>query len=51
MKTLQKWIKVSQINSGPLFRKINKSNLIEDNRLSDKVVAMTVQNYLVVYFF
>ena len=47
VKTLQKWIKVSQINSGPLFRKINKSNLIEDNRLSDKVVAMTVQNYLV----
>ena len=46
VRKLQQWIQISQIRSGPLFRKINKSNLIQDSRLSDKVVAMIVKEYL-----
>ena len=47
VKKLQQWIEVSQIRTGPLFRKINKSNLIQETRLSDKVVALIVKEYLV----
>ena len=46
VKKLQQWLDVSQIISGPVFRKINKSNLIQETRLADKVVAMKVKTYL-----
>ena len=46
VKQLQKWLNVSQIKSGPIYRKINKSNLIQENRLSDKVVVIKVKKYL-----
>ena len=46
VKKLQQWVEVSNIRSGPIYRKINKSNLIQEKRLSDKVVAMIVKDYL-----
>jgi site-specific recombinase XerD len=41
-----KWIKISKINSGPLFRRFTKGSKLSDNRLSDQTVALLLKNYL-----
>ena len=43
---LKKWIEISNIKSGPLFRKFNKGLSLSENRLSDQTVALVLKKYL-----
>ena len=44
--SLQKWIKVSNINSGALFRRFNKGSNLTENRLTDQSIALIIKDYL-----
>ena len=44
--TLKKWIQVSNINSGPLFRRFSKGSKLTNNRLTDQTVALLIKKYL-----
>jgi len=46
VSTLKKWIDLSKINSGPLFRRLSKSSKLLDNRLTDQTVALLIKKYL-----
>jgi len=43
---LEEWIKLSKINSGPLFRKFNKGFSLNKNRLTDQTIALIIKSYL-----
>jgi site-specific recombinase XerD len=42
----RKWIEISKINSGPLFRRFTKGSKLSDKRLSDQTVALIIKEYL-----
>ena len=44
--SLHKWIEISKINSGSLFRRFTKGSKLSENRLSDQTVALLIKNYL-----
>ncbi len=44
--SLRKWIKISKINSGALFRRFTKGSKLSENRLSDQTVALLIKDYL-----
>jgi site-specific recombinase XerD len=44
--SLKKWIEVSHINSGPLFRRFSKGSKLTSNRLTDQTVAIIIKKYL-----
>jgi site-specific recombinase XerD len=44
--SLKKWIDISRINGGPIFRKFNKGFSLSNTRLSDQSVALLIKNYL-----
>ncbi len=44
--SLQKWIEISKINSGSLFRRFTKGSNLSANRLSDQTVALLIKKYL-----
>jgi site-specific recombinase XerD len=44
--SMLKWIKISKINSGPLFRRFIKGSKLSDSRLSDQTVALLIKDYL-----
>ena len=44
--SLKKWIEVSQIVSGPVFRRFNKGSKLSNNRLTDQTVALLIKKYL-----
>jgi len=44
--SLQKWIKISNISSGPLFRRFLKGSKLSGNRLTDQTVALLIKAYL-----
>ena len=44
--SLKKWIDVSKITKGPLFRRFNKGSKISENRLTDQTVALLIKEYL-----
>jgi len=44
--SLQKWIKISKINSGSLFRRFSKGSKLSENRLTDQTVALLIKAYL-----
>jgi site-specific recombinase XerD len=44
--SLQKWIQISKINSGPLFRRFIKGSNLSENRLTDQTVALLIKKYL-----
>jgi len=44
--SLKNWIQVSNINSGPLFRRFSKSSKLLENRLSDQTIALLIKKYL-----
>ena len=44
--SLQKWIKISNISSGPLFRRFLKGSKLSENRLTDQTVALLIKAYL-----
>ena len=43
--SLKKWIDVSNIYSGPLFRRFTKGSILSVNRLSDQTVALLIKEY------
>ena len=43
--SLKKWIDVSNIYSGPLFRRFTKGSSLSVNRLSDQTVALLIKEY------
>ncbi len=44
--SLKKWLDVSKINSGPIFRKFNKGSSLSDKRLTDQSVVLLMKEYL-----
>ena len=44
--SIQKWIQISKINSGPLFRRFTKGSNLSENRLTDQTVALLIKEYL-----
>ncbi|MDA8727444.1 tyrosine-type recombinase/integrase [Candidatus Pelagibacter bacterium] len=44
--SLRKWIEISKINSGALFRRFTKGSKLSENRLSDQTVALLIKEYL-----
>jgi site-specific recombinase XerD len=44
--SIRKWIEISKINSGPLFRRFKKGSKLSDSRLSDQTVALLIKDYL-----
>ena len=42
----EKWIKISKIHSGPLFRRFLKGSILSQSRLSDQTVALLIKEYL-----
>ena len=44
--SLKKWIEISKIESGPLFRRFSKGSKLTDNRLTDQTVALIIKKYL-----
>ena len=44
--SLKNWIKMSKINSGPLFRRFVKGSKLSENRLTDQTVALLLKKYL-----
>ena len=46
VNSLQKWLEISKINSGPLFRRFTKGSKLSENRLTDQTVALLIKEYL-----
>ena len=44
--SVKKWIEISNIESGPLFRRFSKGSKLTDNRLTDQTVALLLKKYL-----
>jgi site-specific recombinase XerD len=44
--SLQKWIKISKIASGPVFRRFVKGSKLSEKRLTDQTVALLIKEYL-----
>ncbi len=44
--SIQKWIEISKISSGPLFRRFTKGSNLSENRLTDQTVALLIKEYL-----
>ena len=43
---LKRWLELSNIKSGPIFRRFSKGFKLSDNRLTDQSVALLLKNYL-----
>jgi site-specific recombinase XerD len=46
VKSIQDWLKLSKIKSGPLFRRFSKGLRLTENRLTDQSVAILLKHYL-----
>jgi len=44
--SIKRWIDVSKINSGSLFRRFSKGSRLSENRLTDQTVALLIKEYL-----
>ena len=44
--SVKKWIEISNIETGPLFRRFSKGSKLTDNRLTDQTVALLIKKYL-----
>ena len=44
--SVKKWIEISNIKSGPLFRRFSKGSKLTENRLTDQTIALLIKNYL-----
>ncbi|MBD1168367.1 tyrosine-type recombinase/integrase [Pelagibacterales bacterium SAG-MED06] len=44
--SIKKWIELSNIDSGPLFRRFSKGSKLTENRLTDQTVALLIKKYL-----
>ena len=43
---LKKWLELSNIKSGPIFRRFAKGSLLTNNRLTDQSVVLIIKDYL-----
>ena len=43
---LKKWLKLSNIKTGPIFRRFSKGLSLTNNRLTDQSVVLLIKNYL-----
>ena len=43
---LKKWLEISKIQSGPIFRRFSKGSSLTDNRLTDQSVVLLMKKYL-----
>ena len=43
---LKKWIKISKIKDGPIFRRFTKGCTLTSQRLTDQSVVLLIKNYL-----
>ncbi len=43
---LKRWLKLSNIKSGPIFRRFSKSFKLSENQLTDQSVPLLLKNYL-----
>ena len=46
VKHLKKWLEISKINTGPIFRRFSKGLSLTDKRLTDQSVALLIKEYL-----
>ena len=44
---IKRWLNVSKITSGPLFRRFSKGSKLTAHRLSDQTVALLIKEYLI----
>ncbi|MBD1160406.1 tyrosine-type recombinase/integrase [Pelagibacterales bacterium SAG-MED14] len=44
--SISRWLEISKINSGPLFRRFKKGLGLSENRLTDQTVALLIKEYL-----
>ncbi|MDC0954543.1 site-specific integrase [Candidatus Pelagibacter sp.] len=44
--SLKKWMEISKIKSGPIFRRLSKGSKLSENRLTDQTVALLIKKYL-----
>jgi site-specific recombinase XerD len=44
--SLKKWVEISRIKSGPVFRRFVKGSKLSKNRLTDQTVALLIKEYL-----
>ena len=44
--SVQNWIEISKITSGPMFRRFIKGSKLSENRLTDQTVALIIKKYL-----
>ena len=44
--SLRKWLEVSKIASGPVFRRFTKGSKLSNSRLTDQTVALLIKEYL-----
>ena len=44
---LKKWLEISKIKSGPIFRRFYKGLTLTDKRLSDQSVVLLMKRYLI----
>ena len=43
---LKKWLEISKIKSGPIFRRFSKGPFLTENRLTDQSVVLLIKKYL-----
>ena len=43
---LREWLEISNIKSGPVFRRFSKGSVLTDNRLTDQSVVLLIKEYL-----
>ncbi len=46
VNNLKKWLELSNIKSGPLFRRFSKGSILTNNRLTDQSVVLIIKVYL-----
>ncbi len=44
--SIQKWLKLSKIDDGPVFRRFIKGSKLSEKRLTDQTVALLIKKYL-----
>ena len=44
--SIKKWIEISNIDTGPLFRRFSKGSKLTKNRLTDQTIALLIKKYL-----
>ena len=43
---LKRWLEISNIKSGPIFRRFSKGSILTNNRLTDQSVVLLIKEYL-----